>query len=494
MVTVGRLAGGAAWSGAGKAFQFVVGLGALTLVARQVGPEVYGVFALSWVVVGLADIVVSAAPSDTLAQRQVLRAGHCNATFVGALALALLAWALIAMRADTIAGWLGGGAALAAILPLRAATLPINAAAAVPTSLLMRNQRFKAIAGAGAVAGVLASLVGIAAALAGAGIWSLVAMELVRQSVSAALIFRLARWRPGLRSNRADATDLLGFNLSTWAAWGLTYADGQLPRVLIATGLGTEALGLYALAQRVYHQTSSVLMVPVYQVLMPGMARVQSDRDSARRLAGSVLRAAAVVATPLFLGLAAVADLLVLLLFGDRWMGAVPVAQLLMLLGVRATMSVVQMAVVRGMGRPHWHVAGAALGLALTAAVTTAALEYGLLAVTAALVAKAFLMWVPYAWFVSRLTGLTPAHQAAAALGPTLAALTMAACTLGFVTWVGPSLPSAVTLVLAVALGAALYLAALAVFAPAAAAFLRSVLGNLARGDLRGLRALFAER
>ena len=197
MVTAGRLAGGAAWSAAGKAFQFIVGLAALMLVARWVGPEAYGVFALSWVVVGLADIAVSAAPSDTLAQRQVLRAGHCNATFVGAMALSLVAWALIATGADTIAGWLGGGAALAAIIPLRAATLPMNAVAAVPTALLMREQRFKAIAAAGAVAGVLASLTGIAAALAGAGIWSLVAMELVRQFVSAVLIFRFARWRPG---------------------------------------------------------------------------------------------------------------------------------------------------------------------------------------------------------------------------------------------------------------------------------------------------------
>jgi len=492
MVTAGRLAGGAAWSAAGKAFQFIVGLAALMLVARWVGPEAYGVFALSWVVVGLADIAVSAAPSDTLAQRQVLRAGHCNATFVGALTLSLVLWVLIAAGADTIAGWLGGGAVLAAIMPLRAATLPMNAAAAVPTALLMREQRFKAIAAAGAVAGVLASVTGIAAALAGAGIWSLVAMELVRQFVSAALIFRFARWRPGLRSRRADATELIGFNLSTWGAWGLNYADGQLPRVLIATALGAEALGLYALAHRIYDQATALMLAPTYQVLMPGVSRLQADREAAGRLADSILCAAAVVGTPLFLGLAAIAGTLVPLLFGDRWLGAVPVAQLLMLLGVRASMSTVQMAVVRGMGRPNWHLAGAAFGLALTVALTSMAIEHGLLAVTAAVVVKAFLMWPLYAWFVRRLTGLTATQQAAAATGPTLAALAMAACTFGFVEWIGDRMPATATLALAIGLGAALYLAALAVFAPAAAAFVRAALATLARGDMKGLRALFA--
>src|SRR5690606_83842 len=159
-------------------------------------------------------------------------------------------------------------------------------------------------------------------ALAGAGIWSLVAMELVRQFVSAALIFRFARWRPGLRSHRADATDLLGFNLSTWAAWGLNYADGQLPRVLIASGLGTEALGLYALAHGVSAQAPALMLAPTCQVLMPGISRLQADREAAGRLADSILRAAVVVGTPLFLGLAAVAGLLVPLMFGDRWLGA----------------------------------------------------------------------------------------------------------------------------------------------------------------------------
>jgi len=387
---------------------------------------------------------------------------------------------------------LGGGAALAAILPLRAATLPLNAAAAVPTALLMREQRFKAIAGAGAVAGLVSSVVGVSAALAGAGLWSLVAMELVRQCVQTSLVMRLAGWRPGWRASRSDARDLVGFNLSTWGAWSLTYVDGQLPRVLIGSHLGTEALGFYALAHRLFDHASSVLMAPAYQVLMPGMSRVQADRAAARRLADSILRAASVVASPVFLGLAAVASLLVPLAFGERWEGAVPVVQVLMLLGIRSSMSVVQMSVVRGMGRPGWHLGAAALGLCVTAVLATLAVDHGLLAISAALVVKAFLMWIPYAWFVWRLTGLTGAQQAAAATGPTLAAVTMAAGTLAYVSWFGHSMPALLSLATAGALGAAIYLAALSLFAPAAAAFVRGALGALVRGDLPALRALFA--
>ncbi len=492
MVTAGRLAGSAAWSVAGKLFQFVVGLVSLAVIARWVGPEAYGVFALSWVIVGLVEIVVSAAPVDTLAQRRDLRAGHCNASFLGSFAVALVAWGAIAAGADSIAAWLGGGVLLAAILPARAASLPLSALASVPTALLMREQRFKALAGANVAAGLAASFAGIGAAVGGWGIWSLVAMEIVRQIVLTVLVLRLARWRPSARTRRADAADLVGFNVVTWGAWGLDYADEQLPRILIAASLGTEALGFFALAERLFSQVSHVMMVPAYQVLMPGMARVQTDREVSRRLADSVLRGVAVVANPVFLGVAAIAGLLVPLVFGPDWSAAVPIVQMLMLLGMWSSLEMVQIAVVRGMGRPGWHLGASALQLCLTIVLMAIALPHGLLAVTAAVVAVSFVMLVPYAHFVRLLTGLRIGRQAAAIAGPTAAALAMAACTVALVTGIGASMPVVATLAIAVAFGVASYLVALRLFAPSAASFVMTIIGTLARGDLRGVRTLVA--
>lgn len=491
MTTTARLAGNAAWNVGGRLFQFAVGLVALAVIARWVGPHGYGVFALSWVVVGLVEIVVAAAPTDTLVQRRDLEAGHCNASFWAAMAIATLACAAIAAAADVVAGWLGGGADLASILPLRAAMLPLAAAAAVPLALLMRANRFREMAAIEAVAGLVGSFAGIGAALAGAGIWSLVAMELVRQTIVTALAFLVARWMPGLRASRAHASDLLGFNVATWASWSLTYADAQWPRVLIGMVLGPQALGFFALGQRLGHQIGSVLMVPAYQIAMSGIARAQGDRDAVQRLGDSMMRAAAVVANPVFFGLAAIAPVLVPTVFGAHWTGAVVAVQVLMLLGVRGSMSMVQMALIRGMGRPGWHVISAAIGLALTVSFTGAVVEYGLLAVCVAIVARSFLLWPLSAWFVHRLVGLSARRQASAAIGPLFAALTMTVCTMGVVHWVGASAPAPVTLVLGVVSGAAVYFVALPVFAPSAGHLVRRAIGSILRRDRDALRALF---
>ncbi|MFN9774754.1 MAG: oligosaccharide flippase family protein [Burkholderiales bacterium] len=491
MTDSARLAGAAAWNVGGKLFQFAVALVAVAVIARWVGPHAYGVFALSWIAVGLFEIVVSAAPSDGLVQRGTLRPGHGDATFRATLAIALAACLGLWAAADVLGALLGGGDELASILPARSLTLPLAAIACVPTALMMRAGRFRELAGAGAASGLVSAAVGIAGAIGGLGIWSLVAMELARQATNTALVLRAARWRPGFGACRAEAAELLGFNLRTVAAWGIGYVDGQLPRLLIGHLLGPQALGYYALAHRLYDQASAALMVPAYQAVMAGIARAQADPATVARLLRSATRAAGLVACPLFLGLAAVAPLLVPAFFGAQWVEAVPVVQVLMLLGVRASTSMVQMAVVRGMGRSDLHLAMSAAGLAMTVVLCALAAPFGLLGIAAAMVVRAWATWPIYARFVGALTGLGWRAQAACASGPFLAGLAMAAGTAAAVTAMqAAAVPPLEALAAAVACGAVLYVAALGVFARDAVAFGLAALRSVVRRDRAALARL----
>src|SRR5690606_22049373 len=88
-----------AWNAAGKLAQFAINLVALALIARIVGPQAYGVIALSWVFIGLTDIFLVASPTETLVQRGTVRDGHLNASFVLPVVVALLAWGALAVGA-----------------------------------------------------------------------------------------------------------------------------------------------------------------------------------------------------------------------------------------------------------------------------------------------------------------------------------------------------------------------------------------------------------
>lgn len=489
MAQFGHLLSGAAWGISGKIVQFALSLLALGVIARLVGPEAYGIFAIAWLVVGLFEVVINSAPMDTLVQRKHASRGHFNATFVASLAIALLIVAVIWHQADAIAYWLDGGAVLAAILPLRAATLPLMALAVGPSASLLRESRFKALAGAETFAAAVSNLVGIAMALAGAGIWSLVGMELARAAVAGICLIVLSGWRPGVRFRWSDLTDLLAFNASTWTSWGLGYLNSQLPRLVLASTLGAHAVGVFALAQRLYDQITNILMIPAYQVVQAGIARSQEDRSRASQLTEGTLRVTGLLACPLFLGLAAIAPLLVPTVFGTAWDDAIPVVQIMMLLGIQTSMAIVQAAVVRGMGKPHWDMVSSLVVALVTAGLLVIAAPHGLEVVTAAVVVSAMVVWPLDALFVRRLTGLPASGQFSTVGRAGLAAAVMAVIVWGAAPPLLEHLPVVPVLVAQIALGALLYWAMLRVLMPTVATMIGQVVVAVARRDLGAVRS-----
>ena len=222
---------------------------------------------------------------------------------------------------------------------------------------------------------------------------------------------------------------------------------------------------------------------------MAGVARRQGEREAVARLAASALRATALAACPVFLGLAAVAPILVPWVFGEEWAPAVPVVQLLMLLGLRTSAATVQVAVIRATGRADLHLRATVIGLAITAALCAAAAPFGLLAIAGAVVAKAFLVWPLYAAQVRATTGLALGRQAAVAAGPLAAGIAMWAGTAAAVAALAGTAPAA-GLALAVGGGALLYAAGLAVFAPDALRLCAGAARSLLGRDRRALDAL----
>jgi len=484
-----RLARGAAWNVAGKFVQLGVTMATLVVVARLVGPEAWGIFALTCVSVGLVEIFATMAPIDTVVQRREIAPGHLNATFWASLAVGLAGWWALAMGAAPLAALLQGGPLLAEILPARAATLPLGALAVVPIALLMRHARFKALAAVESFASIASSAVGLALAWSGAGVWSLVAMELARAAAMLVAASAVARWRPGTAMRRHHFSDLLGFNASTWGAWGVMYCDGQLPRALIARSLGASAVGLYSLALRIYEQVVALLVRPAYQVVQTGVARAQDQRDTVREISIATMRASAVLSCPLFLGIGALAPVLVPTLFGEGWSGAVPVIQVMMLFAIRSPVAMVQMAIVRGMGKAHWHLGVSAIGVCLTIVLVLASLPFGIVAVAAAMGLRGLLLFPLNALLVRRLTGLAVREQALAGAGAFASALLMAAATWAAVSWLVLHVPAPAAIALSVAVGAICYRAALHLFSPRAARMIDRLLAGLLRRDMVAVRA-----
>jgi O-antigen/teichoic acid export membrane protein len=332
-----------------------------------------------------------------------------------------------------------------------------------PAALLQRAMNFRAIAIRSIGASIAASVVGITGAALGWGAWALIASALTAGIVTTILLWMTAGWRPRLMYSRESLRHLSGFGLPLLGARTLDYVQGNADNILVGRYLGAEQLGLYTVAYNVILLPATRVFGPISDALFPALSRIKDDID---RLASVWLRTVRVVGafiTPTMLGTIVIIPDFVLVVFGQKWLGSVPVVQLLAIVTLMDGLGASGSRVLLAMGRSTliFRVSALRSGLAVLAFIV--GLRWGIVGVAAcytvaSVPVQAYLMVVATralgirrSLFVRNIAGVVEASLAMFALcWVTRSGLVAAG--------VGP----AARLAIVITLGAVAYLAALA--------------------------------
>jgi O-antigen/teichoic acid export membrane protein len=474
-VTAGRLADlkrravtGALWSSLETSLQQLLQFGIFLVLSRLLGPEAYGVLALALMVNVVADVlIVTGGWTDTIIQRRDLAPEHLSSIFWLLLALALGLAGLAALAAAPAAA-LFDVPALAGLMPILALQLPLGALSVVPVALLRRELRFAPLALRGLLALTLAGIAAIALALAGAGVWSLVALHLLQPALGAAVLWGAVGWRPSWQLSPRHLREVLPFVTGVMGERAVQIADGLLPRLVIGLRLGPLALGHYTMAYKVMELLIQLVTRPVGRVMLPSAARLADDPERLRRLVAAAVELLALLVFPAAAGIAIVAPLLVPLVFGPAWVGSVPALQALMVTAAIAPFSAVTAALMYSAGRTHQQFALAAIAT-LVLILLLAMLGVGdVAAVTLAMALRSLLMLPLRLWLLQRTIAVDLSRVLPGALPPLVATGCMAAGLLALRLAVPEGTPPSVALATTVLAGAALYAALVLLLAPQA--------------------------
>ena len=194
---------------------------------------------------------------------------------------------------------------------------------------LSRSLRFVAIAVAETGSMVIATVVSVLTAAAGAGYWSLVIMQIM-QSVSALGILLIAsRWMP--RWYRLDARmgALLRFGVNQMIAQVINYASRNVDTIVVGARFGATQLGFYNNAYLLLRLPLNQISTPASSVALPVLSRLQDDR---RRFDSYLLRGQVVVLHLVafaFALIASQAHSAVAVVLGPQW---APTADLLVIM------------------------------------------------------------------------------------------------------------------------------------------------------------------
>lgn len=329
---------GTAW-----AYGSYVGGQALVLVstailARILSPGEFGLVALAIVFVTLLDTVsdLGLSPALVISTEAELRE-RADTVFGFTVALGALLSALTAAISPLAAEFFHRPD-LAPLLAVLGLNFLLRSLGATHYALAQKRIDFRSRTAAEVTGVAVRGAVSVGLALGGFGAWSLVVGYLAGTTALTLTLWWLVPWRPSGMPGRAHLPPMLRFGSTLTAVDILAAVINQVDYVFIGRVLGTHALGLYTLGFRLPEMLIIGLAVVAGRVLFPAFAAV--DRDALGRGFLVSIRYSAIVALPLAVGLAALAEPFVFAVFGGRWGGSVEVMRVLSLYGLAVAIGI----------------------------------------------------------------------------------------------------------------------------------------------------------
>ncbi|WP_337059254.1 lipopolysaccharide biosynthesis protein [Kineococcus sp. G2] len=419
-----RAASGVLWSAAQMWFVRATTTGAFIVISRQLTPTEFGLVALAMSVIAVLQLLSDSGMATYLIRVPDIRERHRSTAFWTSLLLAcVLAGALAALAGPVSA--LFGEPGLAPVLRWLSLGLVLTGLGSVPTALMRRDMRFKSLAVRGTVATVIGSVVAITLALLGAGVWALVAQNLVRGVVNVAITWSVVRWWPRFLLDRGEARTMLAFGGKLLSVDLLGQARARGEEFAIAAIASATTLGFWSLANRLVRIIRETGSSVVSTVATPAFAQLQGDRPRLFRAYGTAMSTAGLVMFPALLFLAVTSPDLVPLLLGEQWAVTAQVAQLVALSGVLGVFSQFDRAVFVAVGKLRPEIVMVSVIVAVHLAVVVVLLPHGLLWVAVGQLVRQVLVVPVRQVVLHRSVGL-PLRSSATAFRVLAAAVVMA--------------------------------------------------------------------
>ena len=322
------------------------------ILARFLEPEDYGIVATAMVVVSFGQMLWDAGLSKALIQTEEDLTDAAHVVFWSNLILGGIVYAVLFLVAPWVAVFFGSPKS-APVLRVLGLQIIISSLTSVQTSLFIRDMDFRRLMWVKLLTAFIPGLFSIPMAMAGHGVWALVAGTLAGQTFNLILLWHHSHWRPALHYNFRLAKKLMHFGLWILAdaigGWLQTWGDN----LIVGRFLGVRELGVYRLGWTLAGICYQLVLSPVLRIVYPAFSRLQNDREALQRSFRKSNRLLLAIIVPIGVGLVLVGPEISMGLFGSKWDGLGLVLQVIGLMFAIAWMTGINPELYRAIGHPH---------------------------------------------------------------------------------------------------------------------------------------------
>lgn len=203
--------------------------------------------------------------------------------------------------------------------------------ASVQAALIQRESRFKVIALVEMVQFSTDNILSLILAIAGFGMWAIVLPKIIVPPIWVYIIRKNHSWRPKNQFVRDGWGELLSFGKNILGVELLNTLRSNVDYLIVGKFLSIEALGIYYFAFNAGLGISLGIIGSIKSALLPHLCSVRTNFTQFKTRYLSSLKTIALIIVPLVLLQSSLAPLYVPIIFGTKWIPAIPVLILICL-------------------------------------------------------------------------------------------------------------------------------------------------------------------
>lgn len=195
----------------------------------------------------------------------------------------------------------------------------------VQAALIQRENRLKAIAVVEMIQFSTDNILSLIFAIAGWGMWAIIIPKLLVPPIWVYIMLKNHSWRPKLKFTNVGWGDLLRFGRNVLGVELLNNLRGNLDYLIVGRFLSIEALGVYYFAFNAGLGISLGIITSIKSALLPHLCDARDNLVHFKQRYYSSLKTISMIIIPMVILQSSLAPIYVPIVFGEKWIPAIPV-------------------------------------------------------------------------------------------------------------------------------------------------------------------------
>ena len=430
--------------------QFIVSI----VLARILMPEDYGTIALIDVFVSILNVFVNCGLGTALVQKRDADDVDFSTVFYTNMVFCLTLYLLLFFSAPMIAKFYDNPE-MTILVRVVGLSLIVSGVRNIQNAYVSRNMIFKRFFFATLGGTLGAAAIGIGMALAGLGVWALIAQTLFNNVVNTIILWITVKWRPCKSFSVKRLKELFSYGWKLLASSLLDVVYNNTRIIIIGKLYSSSDLAYYNKGQSWPNLVVENVNYSIDSVLLPTMSREQEHSERVKHMTRRAIKTSTYVMAPFMMGLAFVAEPLTRLVLTEKWLSCVPYMCIFCITYMFYPIHTANLNAIKAMGRSDLFLKLEIIKKVIGIIAIISTMHLGVMAMTYSLIFTSVASQIINSWPNRKLLNYGYLEQLKDILPGILLAVFMGVC-VSLVALL--QLPDIVTLIIQIPLGAIIYI------------------------------------